>query len=328
MVRYAGLDIHKRKCHGVIMDEGGEVLEDEEFENSLLGVEHFFRGYQDAKVVIEASYSWRPTYERLEKMNLEVKLAHPHKVRAIAEASIKTDSIDARTLAHLLRADLIPESYIPRKEIRELRDKVRLRAELVREKARLKNKIHAELEKNRITVKGNPFAKKNRDDLRELGIESVNHYLAVIETLEERIKIVSEELEKIAEEKEEAQLLMTIPGVGYFSALTILAEIGDVERFPDAEKLCSYAGLVPRVRQSGDSTRLGRIKKEGDKMLRWILVESVWTHIVHADSKLTEYYHRKKKEKDSKRAAIATARKMLTSIYFMLKRGEEYRPEG
>lgn len=160
MARYAGWDVHKKKCHGVIMDESGEVLEDEEFENSLLGVESFFQGYEDAEVVIEASFSWRSTFERLEKMGLEVKLARPSKVRAIAEAKIKTDSIDARILAHLLRADLIPESYIPRKEIRELRDKVRLRAELVKEKSRLKNKIHAELEKNRITIKGNLFAKR------------------------------------------------------------------------------------------------------------------------------------------------------------------------
>ncbi len=327
MAIYAGLDVHKKKCHGVIMDEDGKVLEDEEFENSLRGIEHFFKGYENIEVVIEASFSWRPTYERLEEIGLEPKLAHPHKVRAIAEAKIKTDSIDAKTLTNLLRADLVPESYIPPEKIRKLRDKVRLRTELVREKARLKNKIHAELEKNRIK-KENPFTQKNREKLRELGIESVNHYLAVIETLEHRIDTVSEELEEIAEDDEEAQLLMTIPGVGYFSALTILAEIGNVERFPDPEKLCFYAGLVPRVRQSGDKTRLGRIKKEGNKMLRWVLVESVCSHIRHADSELTKYYYRKKREKESKRAAVATARKLLTAIYFMLKRGEEFRPDG
>lgn len=310
------------------MDEGGDVLEDEEFENSLLGVKTFFRGYEDVEVVIEASYSWRPTYERLEEMNLEVKLAHPHRVRAIAESEIKTDSADARILAHLLRTGLIPESYIPPERIRKLRDKTRLRTKLVRERARLKTMIRAELEKNRIKLTGNPFTKKGREELKDMEIDSVTHYLAVMETLEERIEIISNELEDIAEEIGEAKLLMTVPGIGYFSALTILAEIGDIERFPDPEKLCSYTGLVPKVHQSGDKKRLGGIKKKSDKLLRWVLIESVWTHIRCADSKISKYYHRKKKEKDSKRAAIAAARKMLTAIYYMLKRGEEYRPEG
>lgn len=328
MTIYAGLDIHKKKCHGVIMEEDGEILEDEEFENSLLGVKEFFRGYECAQVVIEASYSWRPTYERLEEMGLEVKLAHPHKVRAIAEAKIKTDSIDARTLAHLLRADLIPESYIPRKEIRELRDKTRLRAKLGNERTRMKCKIRAELEKNRITTLKNPFTKSGKEKLREIEIDSVNHYLAILDTIEERIGTLENEFEEISRNNEEAKLLMTIPGISHFSALLILSEIGDIDRFQGPEKLCSYAGVVPTVRQSGDSIRIGEIKKDSDKFLRWILVECAWIHIGNADSQLSRYYRKKKREKNSKKAAIATAKKMLTAIYFMLKREEEYRLEG
>jgi len=262
MERYVGLDIHKKNCPGVIMDE------DEEFENSLLGVERFFQGYQDAQVVIEASYSWRPTYERLEEMDLEVKLAHPHKVRAIAEAKIKTDSIDARTLAHLLRADLIPESYVPPEEIRELRDKVRLRAKLGRERSRMKCKIRAELEKNRITTKKNPFTKSGKKKLRELGIGVVDHYLAVLDAIEERIEILEKDFEEIAEDDEEAKLLMTIPGISHFSALLILSEIEDINRFPNPEKLCSYAGVVPTIHQSGETMRMGSVKKESSGFLR------------------------------------------------------------
>ncbi|KXA89595.1 hypothetical protein AKJ62_02810, partial [candidate division MSBL1 archaeon SCGC-AAA259D14] len=126
----AGLDVHKDECHGVIMDEDGEILKDEKFENSLAGVREFFRGFKDANVVMESSYSWRPTYERLEEIGIESKLAHPKRTRAIAESEIKTDSIDARTLTHLLRAGLVHESYVPPDEIRELRDKVRLRTKL------------------------------------------------------------------------------------------------------------------------------------------------------------------------------------------------------
>ncbi|KXA89160.1 hypothetical protein AKJ61_03435 [candidate division MSBL1 archaeon SCGC-AAA259B11] len=310
------------------MDEDGEILKDEKFENSLAGVQEFFKRFKPADVVMESSYSWRPTYERLEEIGLEAKLAHPKRTRAIAESEIKTDSIDARTLAHLLRVGLVHESYVPSEEVRQLRDQARLRTKLVRERTKFKNKIWAELEKNRVNMEKNPFTKKGKEKLRELNISSVDHYLAVLETIDERIKMVSKELEGIAEDREDARLLMTIPGISHFSALLILSEIGDIDRFPDPEKLCSYAGLVPKVHKSGDTVRIGEIKKEGDKLLRWIMIECVWFHVNHGNSHLTKYYERKKREKDSKRAAIATANKLLTVIYWMLKRKEEFRPNG
>ncbi|KXB08066.1 hypothetical protein AKJ55_01500, partial [candidate division MSBL1 archaeon SCGC-AAA382M17] len=220
------------------------------------------------------------------------------------------------------------EAYVPPKDIRGLRDKMRLRAKLGDERSRMKGKIRAELEKYRIDLDWNPFTKSGKEKLREMGIEAVDHYLPVLETIEDRIEKLEEEFEEIAEDYEKAKLLMTVPGISHFSALLIFAEIGDVERFPGPEKLCSYAGLVPKVHQSGDHKRLGGVKKERDKFLQWILIECTWIHIGCVDSQLTKYYLGKKKEKDSKRAVIATAKKMLTAIYYMLKRGEEYRPEG
>lgn len=328
MTVFAGLDVHKKKCHGVIVEEDGEVLKDEEFDNSLLGVKTFFQGFRDADAVIEASYSWRPTYERLEEIGIQPKLAHPGEVEAIASSETKTDSIDARTLANLLRTGFIPEAWVPPRDIRELRDKTRVRAKLGDERSKMKAKIRAELEKYRIDLDKNPFTKSGMEKLREIGIESVTHYLAVLETIENRIEKLEEDFEELTEDYEEAELLMTIPGISHFSALLILAEIGDIDRFPDPEKLCSYAGLVPKVHQSGDHKRLGSIKKGRNKFLQWILIECIWIHIGCVDSQLTKYYRRKKKEKDSKRAAIATARKMLTVIYYMLNRGEKFRPEG
>ncbi|KXA93005.1 hypothetical protein AKJ64_01710, partial [candidate division MSBL1 archaeon SCGC-AAA259E17] len=240
----AGLDVHKRKCHGVIVDEDGEVLKDEEFENSLSGVKSFFQGFRHADAVMEASYSWRPAYERLEEIGIQPKLAHPNELEAISNSETKTDSIDAKTLAHLLRTGFVPEAWVPPKDIRELRDKTRLRAKLGDERTRMKDKIRAELEKYRIDLDKNPFTKSGKEKLKDLGIESVDHYLAVLETIEDRIEMLEEEFEEIVEDYEEAKLLKTIPGIGDFSSLLILAEIGDIDRFPDPEKLCSYAGLV------------------------------------------------------------------------------------
>ena len=219
MTTYVGLDVHLRTCHATLMDEQGRILKQEKFPKERQELERIMDGIDDAKVAMEASYSWQPVYDFLEEKGLEVKLAHPLKTRIIAEAKIKTDATDSEALAHLLRAGLLPTSYVPPKELRELRELVRLRTYLVCERSRFKNKIRAELAKRGIRALKNPFAKRRGPALMELGIEAVDHCLAMIGALDERIKQVSKELEARAKESREARLLMTIPGVGYFSAL-------------------------------------------------------------------------------------------------------------
>jgi len=194
-----------------------------------------------------------PVYELLEGKGYEVKLAHTKETRIIAKAKVKTDKVDSERLAHLLRSNLLPTSYVPPKEIRELRDLVRLRTYLVVERTRFKNKIRAELAKRGIHVFRNPFTRKGSSSLKGLGIKSVDGCLAVISEQDARIRELSAEIERKAVENEDARLLMSIPGFGCFSALAIVAEIGDVSRFPDEEKLCSYAGLAPYVDQSGST---------------------------------------------------------------------------
>jgi len=120
-------------------------------------------------------------------------------------------------------------------------------------------------------------------------------------------------------------LLNTIPGVGYFNALLLVAEIGDVNRFPDSEKLCSYAGLVLSVRRSGNKTVYGSITKEGSKWIRWALTQAVHVHVRY-DSRLSKFYNRLAVKKGKQVAAVATARKMLKAVYWMLKRKEPFHP--
>lgn len=151
MPTFVGLDVHLRTCHATVMDEQGKILRQEKFPNERLELERILKGIDDAKVAMEACYCWQPVYELLETMGHEVELAHPTKTRIIAEAKIKTDATDSEALAHLLRADLLPPSYVPSRELRELRELVRLRTYLVRERAKFKNKIRAELAKRGIT---------------------------------------------------------------------------------------------------------------------------------------------------------------------------------
>ena len=222
---------------------------------------------------------------------------------------------------------MLPTSYVPNKEIRKLREMVRNRTYLVRLRTSLKNRIHAELTKRGIRVLRDPFTKRGRTLLRSLGIGNVNDCLAAMDSLDERIRAISEELEKLSQENGDAQLLTTIPGIGYYSALVILAEIGDISRFPSDEKLCSYAGLVPSTWRSGSATMHGHITKQGSKWLRWVLVECVYMHLRY-DTKLTRFFHRLARRKGRKVAAVATARKLLKVIYWMLKRKEVFRSNG
>ena len=328
---YCGIDMHKKSCEGRVEDESGECMREGRFNNNILGFKSFFRGMNthDMKVVIESTGFWRPAYEMLESMGCDVTLANPHKLKAIASAKIKTDKISADMLVRLLRADLIPGSYIPDKETRELKDLLRHRVYLVRLRTRMKNKIHALL-----AMKG--IDHDFKDLFVNAGIEFLNNlkldkksklmledYIDTLLGLNGRINRVSRVVESIAKENEDAKLLMKIYGIGYYSAMMILAEIGDINRFPDSEKLTSYAGLVPSSKRSGETVKYGRIIKQSNAWLRWMLIQCAHMH-VRKDSWITNHYQKVAKRRGKQKAVVAAARKMLKAIWWMLKEKEEF----
>lgn len=327
---YVGLDVHKMFVYATVLDEQGNKVKEERFLNTLEELDEFIQQLpEDTKAVLEASSTWDPIYDYLEGAGVDVKLAHPLKTRAIAEARIKTDSIDPATLAHLLRTDLIPESYVPPKEIRDLRTIVRHRASLVRLRTEVKNKIHALLAKEGIRHNFTDlFGKKGMKflmeiDLREANKLALDNYLSVLEVLNSRVKETSARLESLANGIKEVELLRTIPGIGTYSALLIVSEIGNINRFKNPQKLTSYAGLVPSVHQSGSTKRFGRITKQGSGWLRWILVQATHKTVI-APSKLQDFYRKLALKKGKKIAVTATARKMLVTIYWMLIRNQSF----
>lgn len=327
-MKYVGLDVHKETVHGTVMDERGRVLKRGGFFNTQGGFERFFRGIADAEVAMEACYGWQPPYELLEEMGYRAKLAHPYETRIISKSKIKTDATDSEKLAQLLRTGFLPEAYAPPKCVRELRDLLYRRTYLVRTQTKFKNKIQAELAKRWIKPERRElFTGPGKSYLRSLHIDAVEDYLAALEALEERIKGLSKRIMYLAGENADAKRLMTIPGVGYFSAMVIIAEIGDINRFGSSEELCSYAGIVPSTRESGGIVRHGSITKRGRKLMRWVLEQCVWIHLKY-DTKLTKYWKRLARTKGKKSAATATARKLLKVMYWMLKRREKYHPEG
>jgi transposase len=232
---FVGMDLHKNYLQVAMMDEKGKVLQNSRIDNDLKGVDRFFDKISNpSRVVMESSCVWYNIYRHLsEERHLDVVLSNPLKTRAIASAKIKTDKLNAVKLADLLRGGYIAECYVPDRKTMDLRELVRHRASLVRMRTKLKNKIHGILLMRGITFSNvRPFTKEHTWKLKELDDYRVNGYLNVIESLDSEIKDASRKILQLAKEDDMASLLMTIPGIGYYSALLIASEIGDINRFP------------------------------------------------------------------------------------------------
>jgi transposase len=279
-------------------------------------------------VVIESTCLWEHIYDKLEKGGYQVKLSNPTKTKAIAFAKIKTDSVDASTLADLLRANLVAESYIPTKEVRALRDVVRQRKTLVKGRTQIKNKIHAILIRQGIKLPYKSLCPKAINWLnKNIDINDILiNYFNILEQYNNEVKFIENRIEEIAYKNKQARLLMTIPGIGSIRAMEIIAEIADINRFENASKLCSYAGLVPSIRQSGNSLKFGSLIKQASRSLKNALIESSWVAVRSKETNSLKLHYLRLKDKKGKQKAIcATARKMLCVIHAMLRKNQEFR---
>lgn len=230
---------------------------------------------------MEASYNWQYFYRIAEDLSNDVVLAHPLKTRIIGESKIKTDKIDSKILAYMLKADMLPAAYVPKEDTMESKILLRSRISPVRIRTQVKNKIHAIIDRNRDSYAGlenlsDVFGKTGLQILKDTKIPSTDYkilsgYLDLISYINKKIKPIEAEIVKKSVKDTDIGLLKTIPGIGDFIAFLIKSEIDDISRFPSKEKLASYAGLVPSVRASGDKSYTGRITKQGNKYLRGAL---------------------------------------------------------
>ncbi len=240
------------------------------------------------KAVLETGRNWGVTYDILENIPSveEVLLANPFKVKAIAYAFLKTDTVDATTLAHLLRVNYIPKVYVPPKEVRVIKYLIRHRTFLVAIKTRIKNRIHIILERNHILTPQvtDLFGQEGRRFMENVILPETERYLLskhlrFLEYLEREIKESSDLIKEELRENEGIRLLKTIPGIGDVFASLIALEIYDINRFSDYRKLWSYSGLVPSTYASGKRVYHGRLIKYCNKWLRWAFVEAAHTSI-------------------------------------------------
>jgi len=319
-----GLDVHKESTYATILNSDGKVVNQTRMNNEK--VLSYLSHFKVSKVAMESSNQVASLYRQLTQEGYSVIVSHPKKTRYIAEAKIKSDRVDSKAIAELARLDALPLAYMPDKETAILREKVRRRAFLVRERVKLRVKI-----KSILTYEGlkwpsdhGLFTQKGVGWLHGLDLDSVECYLRVLKPLDEEIKLLSKELRGIAEDDEEVKLLMSIPGIGYYSAVLMKSEIGDINRFPFSERLCSYAGLVPSTYASGNTVRHGGITKEGSRWLRWVMVEAAQAHVRMYDTAMTQSYHRIAERRGKKVAVVAVARRLLMCCYSVLKNKRPY----
>jgi transposase len=242
---FCGLDVHKETTYATIINIYGEVQTQKRMKNEE--ITDFLEPYQVEKVAMEASTYITPLHRELTHQGYSITVSHPRKTKLIAESRIKNDKVDSKALAELLRLNVLPESYMPPRDIADLREKVRRRAFMVRQNTKLKAKIRAALVYEGVKPPEKPglFTRKGVEWLKGLGNESIDCYLRLMEPLNREILGLSKELRAMARDDPEVRLLETIPGIGYYIALLIKAEIGDVNRFKSKDHLASYAGLCP-----------------------------------------------------------------------------------
>lgn len=331
MGRCIGLDVHRNFAQVAVVEDG--VCRDE----GRIGVTpEALREWAetlnpDDEVALEATGNSDAIATLLQPLVKRVVVANPRKTRAIAEARVKTDKVDARILAQLLAADFLPSAWLPDDRTRMLRRQVARRAHLVRQRTRLKNQVHAILARNLAPScpHRDLFGKSGRRWLsqQDLPADEQRTVDALIRQLDfhgEELDVVDRELAVEAIDDPMVARLMTIPGVDVIVALSVVAAVGDFHRFPSADKLVSYVGLNPKVRQSGESpANHGRITKAGRAQARGMLVEAAWV-AARAPGPLRAFYRRISKRRGFQVAVVATARKMTVLCWHLVTNDEDY----
>jgi transposase len=269
--------------------------------------------------------------DRLESAGWEVKVAHARKVRDVAPLACKTDKVDARVLAELCRRDLVPELWIPSSEDRALRERLRRRMHLVKTRTAARNRIFGLLTQFGLRVSHARLRKPDaielleRRGVPEVWRASIAELLELSEEMDRRITPIDRELAPLARTDERARLLATIPGVGPLLSLTFAAEIGEVARFSGPGKLVGYAGLAPRISQSGERSATGALSKAGSRTLRWAAVEAA-NQAWRPSNPWHAHYLRVSARHGRNPAKSSVARKLLICAWHMLARQQPFNP--
>src|SRR5262249_4708004 len=342
MEQFIGCDAHKKFSVFVAVNEKGHagdalrVLHDRQLYREFLA-----RLPPSSAIAVEASghYSW--IVDEMERAGHRPKLANALEATRRMALTKKTDKLDARGLAILLRNGTLPEVWIPPRELRDQRELLRLRIFLVHLRTRVKNRIHGTLARHNVQIPGaDLFGVESRlrlgARLPELPMhsrEAVEQGLVTVDFLETQIEAAGERLKATTQVSAEADLLKALACVGKVLSMVMMLEIGSVDRFPTAAHLASYAGLVPRVQSSGGHTRMGQVCGNVNRNLKWAFVETANLVVINqrrlCGTHVVRLYQRIKRAKNHQKAAVAVARHLAEAAWWVLTKLEGYRePNG
>lgn len=330
-MQYLGIDWGTRRAAWCAIDEHGGVAEgmvsaDEE------GLAKLVHGLgADVRGCVEMMSGAVWVRDRLTACGWEIQIAEPRKVKALAPLACKTDRVDARVLAEIVRRDLVPALWVPSLSDRELRERLRRRSHLVRLRTSATNRAFGLLTQWGLRVglttlrKPHALEKLSERGVPAVWIESISTLQSVIDDLDRQIAPIERELRPLAHADEQVRLLMTIPGIAELLGLTLLAEIGDVSRFPSASRLVGYSGLAPTIKQSGQSSRTGPLSKAGPSTLRWAAIEAAQGAWRPTNPWHRLYSETKQRHGKANPAKAAVARKILIAAWHVLARNEPFK---
>jgi len=332
--RYIALDIHKHYCVIAGVDREGRVqLQSVRIEH--VDLESWLKKNLQGSdwVVIESTTNAWHVYDLLEPLVEKVLVANPIQVKQIANARVKTDVRDTLILARLLAANLVPEVWVPPVHVRQLRQLLSQRRQLVETHTQIVNRMHSVAHRHHLKhERGKRFNEKNTGWQKDKILSRVEQFQLELEMenrayIEKQISRIGKEVAKISQKKpwsESMLYLMQLPGFGVITAMTVLAAIGDIQRFATCRHLTSYSGLTPGLEQSGTKKRAKGITKEGRKELRWAMVE-VAQRAVKSDPLWKTRFQELQRRMHRNQAIVAIARQLLELVWVVLTRRQPYR---
>jgi transposase len=330
--RYVGVDLHKAIATFHILSRDGKTLKTGGFDVTPESIKQFAATHLrpgDHVAVEVTSNTW--AFTRMIKPHVaNVVVSNPMKTKAIAEANVKTDKVDARVLADLLRCDYLPSVWVPSPAVEDNRALAARRTALVNQRTALRNRVHAVLARRLISVPAGGLFSVNgllwlqKVDLDPFDRALIDSDLRLLEEIERQRDGIDIMIVQESYDDSDVQLLMTLPGVDYTIAHALKATLADVKRFPEPDKAASYLGLVPSVKQSAGKCYNGPITKAGASQTRWLLIQAAQSVSRHPGP-LGAFFRKLAKRKNRNVAVVATARKLVTIAWHMLKNKEPYR---
>jgi len=332
-------DSHKHYTWALVEDETGKVLREERVDHERGALREFLGECEKGSpVAVETIGNWYWIADEIEAAGMVPRLVNAGRAKLMSGSINKTDKLDAQGINRLQRSGTLPTVWIPPRELRDARELPRTRMVLVRQRTKLKNRIHANLAKYGLTAKGSTdlFGVRGREVLEEslADLPSETQFatrclIDQLDHLQDEVKAIEKRMSSLFSDTQDLELIRTLPGVAFILGVVILTEVGDVERFPSASHLASYAGMTPRVHASGGHIRYGRTRPDVNRYLKWAYAEAANASMIHRrchpERHVSRLYERVKRRRGHPKAIGAVGRHLAEATYWMLKKSEAYR---